>query len=108
MNMAPSICWREVTPSTRTGRTDWSVAKSFPLPLLGDAGRLQFRADFFNALNHANLRNPANVIGNPRSPVRGFGNAQFGPALNTEDPFPALAPLGESARNVQLQIKLYF
>ena len=87
---------------------DWSLAKSFSLPWLGESGRLQFRADFFNVLNHANLRNPANIIGNPRTPVDGFGNALFGPGIGSEDPFPALAPLGESARHVQLQIKLHF
>ena len=37
---------------------DISLSRSFPLRWLGEGGRLMFRADAFNFLNHANLGNP--------------------------------------------------
>ena len=75
---------------------DISLAKSFSLRAFGEAGRLQFRADFFNVFNHANLSAP-NAI----------GQSFFGP-IDVENAFPAVAPLVPSSRRVQLQIKLYF
>lgn len=50
-------------------RFDWSIAKSFPIhKLLGEAGSLQFRADFFNLFNHPVFSNPRSSVGDP-----GFG-----------------------------------
>ncbi|MCI0627547.1 MAG: TonB-dependent receptor [Acidobacteria bacterium] len=42
---------------------DAGLSKSWPLPVLGEGGRLQFRAEFFNLFNHANFGPPARVIG---------------------------------------------
>jgi hypothetical protein len=42
-----------------------SVVKDTKVGLLGEAGNLQFRAEFFNILNHANFNNPDTaVVGN--------------------------------------------
>ena len=37
---------------------DLNLARYFPLPWLGEAGRIRLRADAFNILNHANLGTP--------------------------------------------------
>jgi hypothetical protein len=83
---------------------DLSVAKSFRISRLGESGRLQFRADFFNAFNHANLANP--------DPSAFSGSQTFGIALlgrqGVQPSFPSAIPLDQLARQVQLQLKLIF
>ena len=66
---------------------DLSVLKNFPI---SERFRLQFRAEFFNALNRANFRDP---VGSARL----FGRPNFGVINQT---FPA--------RVVQLGLKLYY
>jgi hypothetical protein len=43
--------------------TDAAAYRNFPLHFLGDAGKLTFRAEFFNLFNRPNLANPAAKIG---------------------------------------------
>jgi hypothetical protein len=81
---------------------DLSLARSFAVGWLGDAGRLQFRADAFNVLNHTNLGNPDTVLGSPT-----FGVARFG-RIGRSDGFPPLTPLAESARQLQMSVQLSF
>ena len=81
---------------------DLSLARSFRLPWLGDAGRLVFRASAFNVLNHANLNNPDTQLGSPT-----FGIALYG-RQGTQSGFPAVSPLNETPRQVQLSAKLEF
>jgi len=69
---------------------DFSVHKDTPLKLLGEAGNLQFRAEFFNILNHANFTN------NPPN-----GNGIVGPTAG------ALTSAREG-RDIQLALKLSF
>ncbi len=41
---------------------DFSLAKDTRLAFLGEAGRLEIRAEVFNILNHTNFASPANVV----------------------------------------------
>jgi hypothetical protein len=69
---------------------DFSVHKDTKVRLLGEAGNLQFRAEFFNILNRANfLNNPPN------------GNAIVGPGAGA-------LTLARDGRDVQLALKLSF
>jgi hypothetical protein len=81
---------------------DISLSRSFPLRRLGEAGRLTFRADAFNFLNHANLNNPQPLINQPD-----FGVALFG-RQGIASGFPAVSPFNETARQVQLILRLEF
>ncbi len=82
--------------------SDISLSRSFQLPFLREGTRLTLRADAFNLLNHANLNNPDNLFGSDT-----FGQATFG-RQGTASGFPAIAPLNETARQIQLLIRLEF
>jgi hypothetical protein len=69
---------------------------------LGEGARLTLRADAFNVLNHANLNNPVNNLGLPD-----FGIASWG-RQGSYSGFPAVAPLDETARQIQLLVRLEF
>ncbi|MDP8979561.1 MAG: carboxypeptidase regulatory-like domain-containing protein [Acidobacteriota bacterium] len=84
---------------------DLSVARRFGLRRLGEGGRLNLRADFFNVLNHANLNNPNAVFGNAAFGT--FGIATFG-RQGKQSGFPSVSPLNETARQIQLSVKLEF
>ena len=81
---------------------DLSVARRFPVGILGEAGRLTLRADFYNAFNHANLNNPQSYLTGAR-----FGQALFG-RREQNSGFPVLAPLNETARQIQLLLRVEF
>ena len=81
---------------------DCSLSRSAALRWLGEAGRLTVRADAFNVLNHVNLNNPDNFISSST-----FGVAQYGRS-GVSSRFPALTPLNETARQIQLILRLEF
>jgi hypothetical protein len=68
---------------------DFSIAKNMTV---GEKARAQFRAEFFDLFNHANLGRPGNVV----------GSANFGVITSTR------FPTGESgsSRQVQFTLKL--
>jgi outer membrane receptor protein involved in Fe transport len=67
---------RSIIPGPGSWSWDFSAQKTFSLP--GEGHRLEFRADFFNALNHANLSNPQTVFNTPQSfgRITGTGGAR--------------------------------
>ena len=71
--------------------------------VLGENGRIIFRADAYNALNHANLGSPAAFLNSKSN----FGLALFG-ARQQGTGVPTLIPLQEGPRQVQLLIRLEF
>jgi hypothetical protein len=80
---------------------DVSIAREFPIPKFGEMARFTARADFFNLLNHANFNNPDGFI----------NSDDFGVALKgriARAGFPALTPLNETARQIELLVRLQF
>lgn len=82
---------------------DLSLGRTFGLPWLGESGRLTLRADAFNVLNHANLNNPDPLLGDTET----FGQASFG-RLGRQSGFPAVTPLNETGRQVQMLLRVEF
>jgi len=82
--------------------SDISASRSFHVPHFRESARLVLRADAFNVLNHANLNNPDHLLGSPT-----FGIATYG-RQGTASGFPAVAPLNETARQIQLMMRLEF
>jgi hypothetical protein len=82
---------------------DLSVGRSFGVPWFGESGRLTIRADAFNFLNHANLNNPDPLLGDTTN----FGAASFG-RLGDPSGFPAVSPLNESPREIQMLLRVEF
>jgi Carboxypeptidase regulatory-like domain len=82
---------------------DLAVGRSFPLRWLGEGALVNFRADMFNVLNHANLGNPDSLLASPT-----FGQATFGRQGSQKKGFPALSPLNETPRQIQLSVRLQF
>jgi hypothetical protein len=81
---------------------DVSLGRSFRVPRLGEGTWLRLRADAFNLLNHANLGNPDTLLTSPT-----FGVAQYG-RQGRASGFPALIPLAEGARQIQLSLRIEF
>jgi hypothetical protein len=84
---------------------DLSLARAFHLPWLGEAGRLRVRADAYNILNHANLGNPNAQLTDPVTPE--FGIATYG-RQGYASGFPAVSPLNETPRQIQVSLKVEF
>jgi hypothetical protein len=81
---------------------DLSIARGFELPWLGEAGQLRFRADAYNVLNHANLGQPDAQLYDPNFGVATYGRQGY------PSGFPALAPLNETPREIQLSVRVVF
>jgi hypothetical protein len=88
---------------------DLSLSRSFPMRMLGEAGRFLVRVDAFNVLNHVNLNNPAAII---RPGIEAFGPDDFGIALYGREGratgFPTLTPFTETPRQIQLLLRIEF
>lgn len=81
---------------------DLSVSRTFALKPLGETGRLQVRAEFFNAFNHANLSNP-----NAQLDSGIFGLAIYG-RRGAQSLAVGSSPLNEFPRRIQMVMKVAF
>ena len=81
---------------------DLSLARAFHLPWLGESGQLRIRADAYNVLNHANLGNPDAQLNDPAFGVATYGRQGY------PSGFPAVAPLNETPREIQISVKVEF
>jgi hypothetical protein len=86
---------------------DFSISRSFGLRWLGEGGRLTFRADLFNALNHPNLSDPSNMLTSTSLAQKSFGVASYG-RQDLSTGFPASLPLNETPRQIQLMLRVAF
>jgi hypothetical protein len=81
---------------------DLSLSRTFALPRLRERARLTVRADAFNFLNHANLNSPDPFLDSPT-----FGKGLYG-RTGRDAGFPAVSPFTETARQIQLLLRLEF
>lgn len=82
---------------------DLSLARTFGLKILGDAGRLTVRADAYNFLSRLNLGRPqANY-----ADLTTFGVATYG-IRGAPSPFPGVKPFAETPARVQVIVRLMF
>jgi hypothetical protein len=80
---------------------DFSAHKDFAVTKISEAFRVQFRAEFFNILNHANFAPPL--------PFFGSSNAQIFNQNGTPNGGGGLQqPLATKPRDIQLALKVIF
>ncbi len=84
-------------------QVDVSLAREFPVR---DRFRITLRADAYNLLNHANLNAPDSYLGEVAKRPS-FGQASYGRNAKPNN-FPAIDPLNEQARQVQLMLRVQF
>jgi hypothetical protein len=70
---------RDILPGPPSKNWDFSLVKETKLGFLGEAGMVQFRAEFFNILNHPNFSPPSAGV------FAGSSN-DFGPFSESPDP----------------------
>jgi hypothetical protein len=75
---------------------DFSLAKDTAVGFLGEAGKLEFRADFFNILNRVNFENPSAGIFDIARPNEYLGTAG------------EISDTATKSREIQLSLKLVF
>ena len=81
---------------------DLSISRTFDLERIGNGVHMQVRTDLFNVFNHANLNDPASILG-----AANFGNALFG-RIGFGTSLPSVSPLDEQPRRIQLAVKVLF
>jgi len=79
---------------------DFSVYKNFPVKKISESGNLQFRAEFFNVLNHANFGVPTAFTGGSTALI--FG--EDGSVSSRAGALPQ--PLVTKPRDIQFALKL--
>jgi Carboxypeptidase regulatory-like domain len=86
------------------GYADWdlSLRKSTQI---SERTRLQFRAEFFNVLNHTNLQTPNEVV-YTSGPTQGNSASQTAPAVLS--PTAGVITAASTSRQIQLGLKLLF
>ena len=89
---------------------DFSLAKDTALGLLGESGKVEFRADFFNILNRANFATPrrgsgAGVIGGNLAALAFAGGSEGEAALGSAG---RLTSTIGTSRQIQFALKILF
>ncbi len=93
---------RNVVRGFPVHQVDVALRRDFPLT---ERTRLQFRADFFNVMNHPNFGNPPVNLAQPAT--FGIANALLGNALSGATSSSPLYQIG-SPRSIQFSLKLVF
>jgi hypothetical protein len=86
---------RDILEGPHMSDVDLSINKDTPLHMLGEQGALQFRAEFFNILNHANFGIPN-------------GTALSGTTNNVSSTAGQITYTVTTARQIQLSLKVVF
>jgi hypothetical protein len=88
------------------GLTNWdfSLVKDTALPLIGEQGRLQFRAEFFNILNHANFAMPVSLGTVFSGSTKDIGAYSESPAATAGQ----ITSTATTSRQIQLALKIIF
>jgi len=81
---------------------DFSIAKDTSVGFLGEAGKLEFRADIFNIFNRSNFRNPDRDIGS--NVFEGTGAR----AAEVLDAAGRIDKTSTTSRQIQLALRLIF
>lgn len=91
-------------PGLRTW--DFSLNKDTKLPFLGEAGNLQFRAEFFNILNHTNLNLPDNstYVSGPSFIAEGIVSGTISPSPTSGQILSTATP----SREIQFALRIEF
>jgi hypothetical protein len=89
---------RNVLQGPRQTNVDFSIFKRFRI---GEAKKLEFRAEFYNLLNVANLANPSSDLNTvPSSDI----DPKSGQVINPGE-FGRIHSVNNSARLIQLAVK---
>ncbi|MBB5343451.1 TonB-dependent receptor [Tunturibacter empetritectus] len=89
---------------TGPGYADWDLSL-LESTVLTEATRLQFRAEFFNVLNHTNLQTPNEVV-YTSGPTQGTTANQTAAAV--QSPTAGVVTAASTSRQIQLALKLIF
>jgi hypothetical protein len=92
---------RNIMAGSRTTNWDFSLIKDTPIKHLGEAGKLEFRAEFFNVLNHSNFAIPTSG----RTVLTANATSASAIPLSTAG---AITQTITAARQIQFALKLIF
>jgi hypothetical protein len=104
---------RGIFRGPKLANADISVNKDTRLKWLGEQGNVQFRAEMFNILNHANFAAPSATLTLQNSvastAVSTIPNGQYGSgALAIAPSFGAVTRTANKSRQIQLALKVVF
>jgi len=89
---------RDIIPGPPSRNWDFSLVKDTKLGFLGEGGMLQFRAEFFNILNHPNFGPPsAGIFSGGITGTQSGGTSGLGPFSTAPDWSRASGPAARSA-----------
>jgi hypothetical protein len=92
---------------------DFSLVKDTKAAFLGEAGNIEFRAEVFNLMNHANFANPGTTVFSPGGAVSSFPAGQIGTTV-AGIALPAFSTAGNitstvtNSRQIQFAVKILF